>query len=150
MNFERFESDGCKGSVAYNVEAGEANISGVLKNPETDKVKSHYTFEYLAASPPDTRYSRAGSGLPFPNKEIAFSNTPNKGTVTTDKTGNFNFTVQIPNQYYVNGGKDLQEPTVFIIDSENNSLYSIIMEGVAVPSRSLTNIHGRPRRTTGR
>ena len=36
--------------------------------------------KFIAANAPDYRQSYSGSGLPFPNPEIAYENTPNKGT----------------------------------------------------------------------
>lgn len=147
---QKFESDGCKGTAQYSISDYKATIAGQLENPTTGQVKPNFKFHYLAASPPDTRYSRAGSGLPFPNKDIAFSNTPNQGTVVTDASGRFQFEIEIPNQYHINGGTDLQPPTVFMIDDEQENIYSVILEKATIRDRSLTNLMGRPRRTTGR
>ena len=44
----------------------------------TDTVKDG-VLNYLAAAPADHITSYTGSGLAFPNEEVAFDNTPNKG-----------------------------------------------------------------------
>lgn len=150
MQVSHFHSDGCEGTVFYSHAGLELEISGTLKNPKTGKPKCGYTFRYVAANPPDTRYSRAGSGLPFPNPDIAFDNTPSEGEVTTNRDGSFQFRLKTPNSYYLKGGRELVPPTVYIIDEDTENLYSIPLEEHRIKNRSLTNLHGRPRRSHGR
>ena len=65
--------------------------------------------EYIAAAPADHRSSYAGSGLPFPNPEMAYDNTPNSGAVKTTN-GYFEIRISYPNSFYVEQGTKLLRP----------------------------------------
>ena len=68
---------------------------------------------YVAACPPTRRYSRVGSGLPFPNHEHAFQNTPNRGKhLIVD--GFLTVHVLEPNSFYAGMGKVLVPPTLYV------------------------------------
>jgi hypothetical protein len=70
------------------------NINDTIKGP----------IYYLAAATAGKNvYS---DGLPFPNKEIAFSKTSNRGEIITGKGGSFNITMKTPNSYYLNEKTD--------------------------------------------
>lgn len=68
---------------------------------------------YWAGAAPTTRgIGFAGAGLPYPNHEIAFQNTPNRGEVESND-GNFNITlVDIPNGYFSGLGSIYVPPTI--------------------------------------
>lgn len=69
---------------------------------------------YIAASSPDSMSSFSGSGLPFPNAQHAFSDTTNKGFFTVDQNSEFELTIDEPNSYYMDMGKTLVEPSLFV------------------------------------
>ena len=56
--------------------------------------------EYIAASPPDSRTSFSGSGLPFTSRDQAMWNTPNTGTFYVNDDGIGTVAVYRPNKYY--------------------------------------------------
>jgi hypothetical protein len=53
----------------------------------------------------------SGSGLPFPNHEIAFENTPNIHQV--DSSGIFNITFKYPNSFYMPDGINKIKPSIY-------------------------------------
>ena len=53
--------------------------------------------------------SYAGAGMPFPNEEIAYDNTPNKG-ITLLNGLTFGVDLQFPNSYYTHLGKKYVPP----------------------------------------
>ena len=75
-----FKWDSCKGVVFAN-KSGNFKLKCVAEGASLIK--------YWAAAPNTCTYSIAGSGLPFPNEEVAYENTPNKGEVKPDRNGNF-------------------------------------------------------------
>ena len=77
-----------------------------------------HAFTYWAANPADHHLSFTGSGIPFPNPEVAFENTPNRGVITTE-TGGFQIQVQYPNAFYMGLGKEYIEPSVFFQVGDN-------------------------------
>ena len=74
---------------------GEFVVKGTVKSV-------HLILQYYieAANPPTYSQSYTGSGQPYPNPDIAYENTPNRGAVKA--TGNhFEFRIRFPNAYYV-------------------------------------------------
>lgn len=67
-----FESPRCKGQIVLDTQKKIFHLQGKCNGK---------VIKYLASAPPDFRQSYSGSGLPFPTEEIAYSNTPNSGTV---------------------------------------------------------------------
>jgi len=135
-----FESPKCNGQVILNEDTKIFTIKGSCTGTQ---------IRYLAAAPPDFRDSYAGSGLPFPNEEIAYDNTRNKGKVTIDKEGKFEFRISYPNSYYINGGSTLIKPHLHIL-VDDVDLIDVKLGEPLIANRSLTNLPGRPRRTVGR
>ena len=98
-------------------------IDGVVRrDPVTGKVKVSGRISGLGVEPqqimwraaaPTTRgIGFAGSGQPYPNKEIAFANTPNAGVV---ESGDGSFQIElkgIPAGYYVGLGSVYVPPLV--------------------------------------
>lgn len=66
----------------------------------------------IAPCPIDTMQNYAGSGLPFPNEQIAYENTPNKYKITSN---NYNTKFIYPNSYYLEDGKTLVPPTICLV-----------------------------------
>ena len=67
---------------------------------------------YWAANPPGYNTSFSGSGIPFPNPNIAFDDTPNKGAVRV-MNGKFTVYLHYPNSFYVEFGKDYVPPRIY-------------------------------------
>ena len=104
-------------------------------------------LKYLAAAPSDFRLSYSGSGLPFASAEQAYFNTPNKGELDTEFSGDFTFKLKSPNAYYVFQGVTLVRPHVHIY--VNDKEYDILL-GLGIPNRSLKNLDDKPDRSYGR
>ena len=138
-----FNSDNgkCQGQILTDSNQWVFTIQGVCKNVTGNTVK------YMAAAPPDLRQSYMGSGLPFGNEEIAYEGSPNKGEATINGS-NFSFTVISPNAYYKDNGSTLVKPHVHFTVGQD---YFDVALGVGhIANRSLTNLPGRPNRSTGR
>jgi hypothetical protein len=99
-------------------------------------------LQYWAANPPTYLTSVSGSGLPYPNPETAYENTPNVGKVRLGAAGRFRFRINFPNSYYKHLGKTLVRPHVKFLfrDSQGNMIGNIISVkiGQGIPYRSLT------------
>ena len=98
-------------------------------------------IKYWAASPPTYSLSFAGSGLPYPNQEVAFEKTPNKG-IAKIEGGKFQFALEYPNSYYDNMLKVYVDPQVQFIFTDNNGqnigeVHAANL-GKGIPFRSLT------------
>lgn len=107
---------------------------------------------YQAPGAPDLRLSREGSGLPFPNADVAFSGSDNSGIVNCIG-GSFQFTLDYPNSYYTGQGRVLVTPHILV---KARTSYGSVREA-NVPlvdnlfeNRSLTSLPGRPNRMSGR
>jgi len=91
---------------------GEVVMYGKVNNRIMDYLKKHRVYlRYWAANPPTTGLSFSGSGLPYPNRDVAYENTPNQGTI---EIYDINFSLKFikPNSYYINQGKVLVRPHV--------------------------------------
>lgn len=137
-----FES--CDVSVSTN-QSGCVVFEGRTKDPLRSRLLSLPTqvyVQYWAAAPPNYRTSFAGSGLPFPNEEIAFQNSPNVGKVPLAADGSFRIRLQYPNSYYKRLGAVYVRPSLKILfrDSHGNMMGKIVTinVGEGIPFRSLT------------
>ena len=104
-------------SVAFNGDHSLLQITGSVKNNAL-----YNSVVIIAANPIDRMTNYSGSGLPFPNYEIAFENTPNIHKV--DSSGLFNISFKYPNSFYMPDGINKIIPSIyFVITSgvENNS-----------------------------
>ena len=112
-------------------------VKGNLQYPSLQKVFVKYT----APNPPTYSSNFSGSGMPYPNEDIAFDNTPNRGVVEVIN-GKFSFTLKYPNSYYINMGTVYVEPHVkiLLVDSDNKHIGNIhkISLGNGIPFRTLT------------
>ena len=106
---------------------------------------------YVAPAPPDRHMSYFGSCLPFPNIDVAISDTPNRGSVDLANTGGkFSFKLLAPNSYYTGLGRTLNPPMVSItlLNGLGQSRQVAVKIPVQIPNKSLTSLPGRPNRTT--
>lgn len=138
VHVSNFQSSKCKGEVLLNPVTKVFTIRGTSNGK---------TLRYLAAAPPDFRQSYAGSGLPFPNEEIAYDHTANVGELQLTN-GQFQFQIMYPNSYYVNSGSTLIKPHVHIVIDETDA-FDVKLGQPLVPNRSLKHLDGRPRRSDG-
>lgn len=103
--------------VNTNMDEGEYTVNGVANSSNNARLV------YWAANPADYRASFTGSGLPFPNPEIAYDDTPNKGSVSI-VNGRFSFKVRFPNSYYTHLGTIYNEPHVYVKICEPGNIES--------------------------
>lgn len=111
------------------------NVTGKVKIESNDNLK----IIYWAANPADYNTSFNGSGLPYPNPEIAYQNTKNIGSVYLNGD-TYSFNILFPNSYYTNLGTTYNEPRVHIkLCSNNGNVYDIqtIILKNPIPYRSL-------------
>lgn len=127
----------CENIVSRDAD-GEFVVRGYEKN-----IDSKSTIIYWAANPPTYNGSYAGSALPFPNAEIAYQNTINKGTVKTIG-GHYEFKIRFPNAYYVNMGTDYIEPCVHIkiCQTHGENKIKTIKLGNSIPFRLISYPNG--------
>ena len=117
-------------------------VNGSLKGNVLNLSNSNNLFlRFKAASSPTYSSNFSGSGLPFPNTDIAFENSENIGTCNISN-GKFSFSMRYPNSYYINMGATYVHPEVQIqvFDSNNRSVSEIqhINLGEGIPFRTLT------------
>lgn len=108
MSF-KFEIGKILGIVTLNKSRDQVSINGTIK----EKVKNS-RLEYSVAAPPSKNSSFSGSGLPFPNQEMAFSANSTSSFVELDADNSFSLTFPMPNSYYKNLGSILVPPEVYI------------------------------------
>jgi hypothetical protein len=116
-------------------------VMGNVKNNMFNVNKQPIYLKYSAPNPPTYSSNFSGSGLPYPNEEIAFQNTPNRGVVPI-VNGSFKFDLKYPSSYYINLGTVYIEPhvKVLIVDSNNNPLSNVetLNLGNGLPFRTLS------------
>jgi hypothetical protein len=84
-------------SVVYSKDYSSINIKGSVKNKII-----YNNIIIIAPNPIDRMSNYSGSGLPFPNYEIAFENTPNIHKI--DTSGVFDISFKYPNSFYMTDG----------------------------------------------
>jgi hypothetical protein len=124
----------CSLDINYNA-TGNYIVNGKSNSPNAVFVK------YWAAAPPTYSLSFSGSGLPYPNEEVAHEKTPNQG-VAKIQNGQFQFALEYPNSYYDNMQKVYVEPHVKFVfcDSKGQNIGDVHIGklGNGIPFRSLT------------
>ena len=124
------------GKIQYVIEKKDHHVRIVGKVNENVK---DLTLTFSASAPCDRRTSFSGSGLPFPNAEYAFDNSPNVGSIKLGQNNSFILEMSIPNSYYMGLGTILIPPTIYF--TYNNG-YAIKKQSVqicdSIPYRSLT------------
>lgn len=133
-NNELFNTFECSRDVSSDSNKGSFLVKGSLKSPVASGV-----VKFIASNPADFRQSYSGSGLPFPNPEIAYENTQNKGSARVTN-GNFEFYIQYPNSLYINQGTTLLSPHVLVklCDSSDENVEVVVL-GDGIPHRTLTS-----------
>jgi hypothetical protein len=125
---------GVEGVIRRNPANGKVVINGRV----TGLGPQPQTIHWLAAAPVTRGIGFAGSGAPYPNREIAFEGTPHKGTVeSTD--GSFSIELKdIPAGYYAGLGSTYVPPMVeFISVLKHGAKFAsnLWVNDVAVPYR---------------
>ena len=129
---QAFNTPGCSGSLTTNG-VGDITVKGSVKSGASDA-----KVIFWAASPPNYRQSYSGSGLPFPNPEMAYENTPNKGIVRA-VNGNFSIKMFFPNSFYIDLGTTYVPPHInFEVCEGNNKKSFAVQIGEGIPYRTLT------------
>jgi hypothetical protein len=100
-------------NVVYSKDYSLINIKGSVKNRII-----YNNIIIIAPNPIDRMSNYSGSGLPFPNYEIAFENTPNIHDV--DSSGVFDISFKYPNSFYIPDGINKVKPSIFFIFTDNN------------------------------
>ena len=121
---------------------GDYIVSGKLQNSLLKYATQTNVFvKYWASNSPNYRTSYAGSGLPFPNEEVAFQESDNVGMVKLNGQS-FIIKLHYPNSYYTDMGTKIVQPQVKLrlVDSKNKALSEIykINLGNSIPFRSLS------------
>lgn len=119
----------CEGMIINDGE-GEYKVKGRLTSGKNVKIY------FWAANPPTYNSSYSGSGLPYPNPNIAFDNSTNRGIVKTID-GNFEFNIKYPNSYYLKLGSFYVEPSCYIKICGTDEIHTIKL-GSGIPFRLLT------------
>jgi hypothetical protein len=128
-----FNKDVCQGAM-INEGSGDILVSGTVKSSTSDPL-----IVYWAASPPTYSTAYSGSGLPYPNPEVAYNRTSNSGAIRAENR-RFSFRIKYPNSYYVGLGSLYVPPHVHIKVCEpgmNDKYFSVQIDD-GIPFRTLT------------
>tara|TARA_Y100000385_G_C13001023_1_gene597231 strand:- start:599 stop:1111 length:513 start_codon:yes stop_codon:yes gene_type:complete len=104
--------------VTFYKDYSKIKLTGNAKN-----VGQYKNILLMAPNPIDRMSNYSGSGLPFPNNEIAFQNTPNK--VDISDSGVINTDFLYPNSFYMPDGINKIISSVFLqlTDKNNNVVH---------------------------
>lgn len=121
----------CTVKIIKKEPVDEVIVSGVIyENVVND---SAY---YIASAPAGHMGSFSGSGLPYPNEEIAFLHTPNKGKLDVPYN-KFKVKLLMPNSYCEEMCNNLIEPSLLIKYSNGKEIRLLkIPVGNRIPYRS--------------
>lgn len=98
-------------TVAFEfLKSARVAFTGSILNPA-----NYASVEIIAANPIDRRMSYGGSGLPFPNAEVAFEGTPNRLTLDPASAASFRGEFAYPNRYYLADARTVIAPSVFFV-----------------------------------
>tara|TARA_B110000444_G_C18595404_1_gene480450 strand:+ start:52 stop:564 length:513 start_codon:yes stop_codon:yes gene_type:complete len=100
--------------VTYYKDYSKIKLTGNVKNPGQYK-----NIVLMAPNPIDRMSNYSGSGLPFPNNEIAFENTPNR--VDISGSGVINTVFTYPNSFYMPDGINKIVSSVFLQLMDKNN-----------------------------
>ena len=108
--------------INYSKDYTTLQINGSIKNSAM-----YSSVIIIAANPIDRMSNYSGSGLPFPNYEIAFENTQNIHKI--DRTGIFDVSFKYPNSFYMLDGINKIKPSIYFIFTDiNNKSFRIQYE----------------------
>ena len=130
----------CKVKLLQNM-AGSFVVKGQAEGAVLVRTAGDAYIKYWAANPPTFGDSYPGSGLPYPNEQVAYENTPNSGVVKCDG-GAFEFRLVYPNSYYKDMGTVYVPPQVrfHFADASGKKISKVytVKLGEGIPFRSLT------------
>jgi len=121
----------CEGLVKNNGE-GNLTINGIIKGYENRDVD----IIYWAAAPATRGIGFTGSGLPYPNPEQAYDQTPNQGAARATG-GQFSIKLRSPNAYYVGLGSLYVPPVLHVKVCGEDTVHHIPLTH-GIPFRTLT------------
>lgn len=102
------QGDGVEAVVKRNAGNGSVSVNGRITALGTIP----QTIRWIAAAPTTRGIGFSGSGQPYPNKEIAYSNTPHSGEVKSND-GSFQLTLKdIPAGYFTGLGSIYVPPVI--------------------------------------
>jgi hypothetical protein len=130
-----FNQNLCQGKV---INEGEGDI---LVEGNVESIDPNPSVIFWAPSPPTRGSSFNGSGLPYPNPEIAYDKTPNVGMVKAPNR-KFAFRIKYPSAYYSALGTGYIPPIVNIKvceEGQEDKVTAIKIDD-GIPFRSLTHI----------
>ena len=125
--------NGVEGTVRRNPDNSvtvSGRITGLNGEPQT--------VYWKAASPPTRGIGFAGAGLPYPNQDIAYENSPNQGTI---QSPDGSFTIQlkgIPSGYFSGLGSIYVPPLIeFYSKSQSGRIFhsTLWINDTAAPYR---------------
>lgn len=129
-----FNKEACQGAMT-NEGTGDILVTGTVKSNTPNPL-----IIFWAASPPTYSTSFSGSGLPYPNPEMAYNRTSNTGAVRAENR-EFTFRIKYPNSYYVGLGSLYVPPHIHIKICEpgmDDKYFSIQVDD-GIPFRTLTH-----------
>jgi hypothetical protein len=127
-----FHHPECSGMVSTSLN-GDIEVKGAVQSGASDA-----KIVYWAAAPANFIQSYTGSGLPFPNPELAYENTPNKGIIRA-VSGEFTIKLFMPNSFYIDLGTTYVPPHVNIEICDGTIKKSFAVQiGEGIPYRTLT------------
>ena len=100
--------------ITFNHDYSLLQLRGSVKN-----IASFKEIIMIAPNPIDRMSNYSGSGLPFPNYEIAFENTPNIHKV--DASGVFDVSFKYPNSFYMPDGINKIKPSIYFVITDGAS-----------------------------
>ena len=100
-------------NVYFNKDYSKVKLVGNVKNHSLYK-----NILLMAPNSIDRMSNYSGSGLPFPNNQIAFENTPNKLDITS--TGIIDTEFSYPNSFYMPDGIKKIVSSIFLQLTYNN------------------------------
>lgn len=109
-------------NIVMNKSKSILNIKGNIKSS-----CQYNKIIIIASNPIDRMINYSGSGLPFPNEQIAFENTTNFKLI--EKNGNIDVQFKYPNRFYSENGKHKINPSIFIeLKRENEESFQLQYE----------------------
>lgn len=121
----------CEGLVQNNGD-GNLTINGTIKGYENRDVD----IIYWAAAPATRGIGFTGSGLPYPNPDQAYDQTPNQGAARATG-GQFSIKLKSPNAYYVGLGSLYVPPVLHVKVCGEDTVHHIPISS-GIPFRTLT------------
>ena len=92
--------------ISYHHQYGILQVKG--------RMPGYTIIEYIAPSPMPRGYSPSKGTLPFPNRMVAYENTPNQGITKVDGQGYFTINLHAPGAYFDRQGRRLVLPELIL------------------------------------